>query len=126
MSEIETLNRYQLEALRTAAHYPDSTLRKSVFGLGISGEAAEILAVTMKMVIKAGEISEQIKKEIGHGHPEDRTKMGKEIGDLLWYAAVLADEFGFSLSEIATINIQKLRERYGESFSSEGSITRES
>ncbi|MEL7340628.1 MAG: MazG nucleotide pyrophosphohydrolase domain-containing protein [Bacteroidota bacterium] len=37
--------------------------------------------------------------------------MKKEMGDVLWYLAVGADEFGLSLSEIAAANIEKLASR---------------
>lgn len=105
MSDIETLNQYQVEALRTAAPSPDYIL-----GLGIAGEA--------------GEVADEMKKELGHGHDRDRAKMAKELGDVLWYTAVLADRYGYSLSDIATLNINKLKARYPQGFTVEGSIHR--
>ena len=111
MSEITTLDRYQVEALRTAALSPDLTLRRAVLGLGIAGEA--------------GEVADLIKKEVGHGHETDHDKIAKEIGDVLWYVATLADAYGFSLSEVANININKLKARYPDGFSSASSINRE-
>ena len=108
MSEIETLNRYQLEALRTLG---SSNL--AILGLGVAGEA--------------GEVADTIKKELGHGHGRDltRPKVAKELGDVLWYIACLANEYGYSLSEIATMNIDKLKARYPDGFSTERSINRD-
>jgi len=106
VERVETLDRYQVEALRTAAPSPDFIL-----GLGIAGEA--------------GEVADQMKKELGHGHDRDRAKMAKELGDVLWYTAVLADRYGFSLSDVATMNINKLKSRYPDGFDSERSINRE-
>lgn len=37
--------------------------------------------------------------------------MSSEIGDVLWYAARLADELGLSLSQIAEDNMDKLLDR---------------
>lgn len=105
MSDIETLNQYQVEALRTIG---SSDL--PILALGVAGEA--------------GEIADIVKKELGHGHPRDAEKMAKEIGDVLWYLAALADEYGYSLAAIATMNIAKLKARYPQGFTVEGSINR--
>lgn len=101
--EIETLNRYQVEALRTAAQYPTDALKLAVHGLGIAGEA--------------GEVADYLKKVVGHSHDIDGPKLAKELGDVLWYVALLADDIGLQLSDIATMNIEKLRARYPEGFS---------
>jgi NTP pyrophosphatase (non-canonical NTP hydrolase) len=37
--------------------------------------------------------------------------ISSEIGDCLWYIAVLADDIGFKLSDIANINLEKLANR---------------
>lgn len=105
MSDIETLNRYQVEALRTVG---SSDL--AIFGLGLTGEA--------------GEVADIIKKELGHGHQRDAARVAKELGDVLWYIAALADEYGYSLATIATMNIDKLKARYPDGFESERSINR--
>lgn len=108
---IETLDRYQVEALRTAAMSPSWPHRQGVFALGLSGES--------------GEVADIIKKEVGHGHEAEPERIAKELGDVLWYLAVLADHYGYSLSAVATMNIDKLKARYPEGFSTERSINRE-
>jgi NTP pyrophosphatase (non-canonical NTP hydrolase) len=110
MSDIETLNRYQVEALRTAASSPDPLWRKNILALGLAGET--------------GEVIDLIKKEIGHGHPADPAKVAIELGDLLWYIANLADAYELSMSDIATMNITKLKARYPDGFSTERSLNR--
>lgn len=110
MEDIETLNRYQVEALRTAASYPDILQRRTILALGLAGESGEFIDV--------------IKKELGHGHPADIAKVCLELGDILWYIANMADAYGLSLSEIASINIAKLKARYPDGFSTEASIHR--
>jgi NTP pyrophosphatase (non-canonical NTP hydrolase) len=37
--------------------------------------------------------------------------MAKELGDVLWYCAGLAEELGYTLQEIAQMNILKLQSR---------------
>ena len=48
-----------------------------------------------------------------------------ELGDLLWFAAELADVLGVSLETVAALNIRKLRHRYPERFDAEHSLHRE-
>lgn len=61
---------------------------------------------------ETGEVCEPIKKHRFHGKPLDKQHMKKEIGDVLWYATVLAWHYGFKLSEIMRENREKLAERY--------------
>lgn len=94
-----TLNEYQNLALETAI-YPRKY--KIIYpALGITGEA--------------GECSDKIKKVIrdnnGEFTEEKKQEIAKEIGDVLWYCATLANDIGYSLDEIANLNIEKLQSR---------------
>jgi len=95
---------YTLSALRTL--YPDLTTheRLSLCGLGLSGET--------------GEIADLLKKYLHHrnGKPLDVGKIKDELGDVLWYAAVLADTLGFSLEDAMAANIAKLEARHKNGF----------
>jgi len=106
---------YQELALRTAS--PESTATHQTLlntaALGLSGES--------------GEIADHVKKVMFHGHPLDdatRDKIAKEIGDILWYCAIGATGIGIALGDIAQMNVDKLRKRYPDGFSSERSIER--
>lgn len=59
---------------------------------------------------EAGEYSEKVKKYIRDGVfvEEDAAK---ELGDVLWYLTRSANELGYSLDEIAKMNIEKLQSR---------------
>jgi NTP pyrophosphatase (non-canonical NTP hydrolase) len=107
----KTLNDYQTEVLRTCS---DAQLGGekvlASFGLGIAGEA--------------GECADLIKKHIGHGHELNTDKLKLELGDVLWYVAALANLINTPLSEVAQLNLDKLRKRYPEGFSTEASIAR--
>jgi NTP pyrophosphatase (non-canonical NTP hydrolase) len=105
------LNEYQRLALRTAGHRGDEQKVLTYTALGLTGES--------------GEVAEIIKKTFYHGHPLDRESLRAELGDVLWYLAVMADELGLSLDQIATENIAKLSERYPEGFSESRSIRRQ-
>jgi NTP pyrophosphatase (non-canonical NTP hydrolase) len=83
----------------------------SNIGLGIAGEA--------------GEIVDLIKKTAYHGHEMDVPDLIKELGDLFYYAERLMDAFGISHEEVRIKNIMKLQERYPKGFREEDSINRE-
>ncbi len=76
---------------------------------------------------EAGEFADLMKKTHGHGHEFDeaaREHAAKELGDVLWYLSVLAQSIGFKLSQIATMNINKLLKRYPNGFSVKRSMHR--
>lgn len=105
-----TANFYQLLALRTMK--PDmkviDQLSEGLMGLaGEGGEAIDIL-----------------KKHKFQGHELDRGEIALELGDIAWYLAEAANAIGYSLSEIFRMNIEKLRKRYPDGFSTEDSIKR--
>jgi NTP pyrophosphatase (non-canonical NTP hydrolase) len=87
-----TLNDYQEKAKLTAI-YTDPIIYPT---LGLCGEA--------------GEVAEKIKKYLRDGVINDK-EVAKELGDVLWYLANLADDLGYELAEIADMNLKKLEDR---------------
>lgn len=79
--------------------------------IGLSGEAGELL--------------DEVKKIVFHGHNFDQGKLEKELGDILWYAAKTAREIRIALDDVAEANIEKLRNRYPEGFSEHKSRERD-
>lgn len=118
MKTITTLESYEFQA--SAFHVPGD-VRLASYTLGLVGETAEVAALAM---ISAGALADYIKKHIGHGHPLDLEKLKLELGDVLWYVAMLAHINGLSLMEVANANIEKLQKRYPNGFSTEASINR--
>lgn len=100
---------YQELAARTANRKLDEK-RLAVSGLGLSGEA--------------GEVVELIKKHIGHGHVLNTEAVAKELGDVLWYVADICTAVGIDMADVAEANIAKLRARYPEGFSEDRSRNR--
>ena len=83
------------------------------------------LMATLGLAGESGEVADLVKKSHYHGHDWDIDKLGLELGDVLWYVAILAWYLGFSLSDIAKNNIEKLEKRYPKGyFESEKSINR--
>lgn len=94
-----TLNEYQQKALETAL-YPQEF--KIIYpALGLTGEA--------------GECADKVKKVIRDNNKEftgeKKLEIAKEIGDVLWYCATLANDIGFSLETIGQMNYDKLCSR---------------
>lgn len=104
------LDAYQDEALRTAGGRNDVVSMRIYSALGLAGET--------------GEYVDRIKKEHFHAHEPDRKANAKELGDVLWYLAIAAHANGFRLSEVAKMNIEKLRARYPAGFDPERSRMR--
>lgn len=82
------------------------------------------LILALGLTGEAGEVADYIKKIYGHDHPADKEKIAKELGDVLYYTARLAEKFGYNLSDIAQMNIDKLAKRYPDGFSVNASLNR--
>ncbi|PEM90708.1 hypothetical protein CN639_11175 [Bacillus toyonensis] len=84
---------------------------------------------------EAGEVADIVKKAIFHGHGFDPAhcpgeeegnthKIALELGDILYYISIMSHEMGYTLEDIAQMNISKLATRYPERFSREASQAR--
>lgn len=78
----------------------------------------------MGIASEAGEIVGATEKTLCQGHDLDAGKLKKEVGDLMWYVAMLLDEFDWTFEEVFDANIAKLRTRYPEKFSTKDSVNR--
>jgi NTP pyrophosphatase (non-canonical NTP hydrolase) len=105
-----TLNEYQKLAMTTLN---PALEKKDVLINGVMGLCGE-----------AGEAIDIVKKHLAQGHALDREALIKELGDVAWYLAETAYALDVSLEEVCTRNIEKLRHRFPEGFSTENSINR--
>lgn len=104
-----TCGTYQTLAMRTAKpQEPRERLGHAVLGL-----ADEV-----------GELAKTVKAHLYYGKPLDRTNVAEELGDLLWFAQLAATAVGFSLGDIATANLEKLRLRYPGRYSDADAVAR--
>ena len=91
---------YQRKSRKTAI-YPNKGKNFVYPTLGLAGESGEVAEKIKKLIRdKKGKIS-----------APDKQELAKELGDVLWYLANLATEFGLSLEQIAQKNLIKLNSR---------------
>ncbi len=114
----------QLE-LDLGAQSNESNKYKKVSDLDMYQQVAKTTAIypreqaiiypTLGLTGEAGEVANKVKKIIrdGSNKNDDRmvSEIKSEIGDCLWYIAVLADDIGCKLSDIANLNLIKLANR---------------
>ena len=60
---------------------------------------------------EAGEVCGKVAKALRKGGPIDSGAVSMELGDVLWQVAACANEIGYTLREIADLNLAKLGDR---------------
>lgn len=100
--------------------YRDNVLRTANFTIKLDSEAtSSLVAAGLGLAGEAGEVVDMIKKDVFHGSFISKEKYKKEIGDLLWYAEVLMHLLRLTEEEVKQANIDKLQARYPNGFSVE-------
>ena len=107
---LATKQEYAEEVLRTYAGEDTWKDKLTLGSLGLAGES--------------GEVIDAIKKWLYAGHGIDPLHLLEEIGDVLWYLALMCTAFGWSLDDAIAANIRKLRNRFPDGFDPERSINR--
>ncbi len=65
-----------------------------------------------------------MKKSTFQGHDWKPSRVVEELGDVLWYVALMADLLNVPLEYVMQANIEKLERRYPDGFSNEASVNR--
>lgn len=93
------------ELAKTTAVYPEAG----------TGSYNSVSYATLGLTNEAGEVAGKLKKvwrdNDGSLTQDKKTEIAKELGDVLWYAAALAEELGMTLNDIAKANMHKLLDR---------------
>ena len=84
-----------------------------------------LVNAVMGLCGESGETVDLVKKHLFQGHPLDRDKLLKELGDVAWYLAEAATALDVPLSDILQGNLDKLHRRYPDGFTVERSLHRE-
>ena len=96
-----TFDEYQKQALTTNLRKDDQLQELMQQVLGLGDESGEVLAIFKKWIRDDGADISRL----------DRTKVAKELGDILWYIAVVAHDLDISMDDIAQTNVEKLKSR---------------
>ena len=95
--------------------YQDWTKHNSDYPQIGEGTLEGILYTTLGLTGEAGEVANKLKKvlrdEGGKLTGARKYELAMELGDVYWYLARCADELGYSLSDIAQWNVDKLNDR---------------
>jgi NTP pyrophosphatase (non-canonical NTP hydrolase) len=96
-----TFDEYQERALTTNKIKDDQLQELMQQVLGLGDESGEVLAIFKKW----------IRDDDADISKLDKQNVGKELGDILWYIAVVAHDLGLSFDDIASANLEKLHSR---------------
>lgn len=99
-----TLSEYQELCRVTAKKFETREKEILTWGLGITGEA--------------GDVASCIKKTFAHDN-DQRAGIRENIGDTLWYAAMICNFFEWDMQEVLDENIEKLKKRFPQGFTIE-------
>jgi NTP pyrophosphatase (non-canonical NTP hydrolase) len=86
---------------------------------------ARLMHGAMGLTTEAGEFMDALKKHAMYGKALDEVNLKEELGDMLWYVALVANTLGVEMATIMATNIAKLRTRYPEKFTEAAALTRD-
>ena len=97
-----SLKEYQEACKKTAKNdFASPNEEILTWGLGISGEA--------------GDVASCIKKTVSHQN-DQQNGIRENVGDTLWYIAMICNFYRWDLQEILEENLGKLKRRFPEGF----------
>ncbi|MBR9691660.1 nucleoside triphosphate pyrophosphohydrolase family protein [Candidatus Woesearchaeota archaeon] len=95
------MKEYQEKCRLSAKKFDTEKEEIFTWGLGIAGEA--------------GDVASCIKKTFAHDN-DQKKGIRENIGDTLWYAAMICNFFGWDMQEVLNENVAKLEKRYPKGF----------
>ena len=99
-----TLNQYQKKCKRTNKVFNPPEMEILAWGLGISGEAGDVAGCIKKTYITKDNQLQGIKEN---------------LGDTMWYIAMICNYYNWDLNDVLQENINKLEKRYPKGFTYE-------
>jgi len=103
----DSFDHYQEQCASEFAFYPGMLVYPA---MGLAGEAGEVVE-KVKKLIRDDEMPLDENFHTSDIDAEKRLEIAKELGDVLFYVAMIADDIDYTLSEIAEMNIEKLADR---------------
>lgn len=109
---------YEQLAKRTEAPITPELLER------LDPEARAVHAI-IGLTTEVGELADLWKRRIFYGREMDVVNAREEIGDILWYVAMLANCLGTTIAEEQQRNLAKLRARYPDRFTDDRAVNRD-
>lgn len=112
-----TGNEYQELAMRTNDGCGTDRLAGMVVNAKkVACDAGGLINGCLGLAGESGETLDMVKKWIFHDSELDKDHLKKELGDVMWYVAMICYAMGFDLDDVMQKNIDKLKERYPGGF----------
>lgn len=90
-----------------------------------SSEVVDLTHATIGICTEAGELLDVMKKHLAYGKDIDRVNVAEEVGDVLWYVAIILRELNMSFEEVMQMNINKLAKRFPDKFDEHHALNRD-
>lgn len=87
-------------------------------------QRAQLLDAAAGLAEEAGEVLGTVRKHLFQDRPLDHDAITRELGDALWCLSTVATSLGLSLGDVAHTNMEKLRQRYPDGFSTADAMAR--
>lgn len=91
----------------------------------LSQEDTDLFHAALGVGSEAGEVMQEFITSLVEWRPVDKVNMKEEVGDILWYLAIICRRLGFSFDEAMEANIAKLAARYPEKFNCDAAVNRD-
>jgi NTP pyrophosphatase (non-canonical NTP hydrolase) len=104
---MDAFDHYQEQCASEFAFYPGMLIYPV---MGLAGEAGEVVEKVKKLV-RDDEMPLDENFNTVTINAEKRLEIARELGDVLFYVAMIADDIDYTLSEIAHMNTEKLADR---------------
>lgn len=111
--------RNKADSIELYREYLDYDLPEVGIGTEMDVDLGGIINGLFGLSGEVGELTDMVKKWIFHEKELDEDHAKKELGDVMWYIAMICESFGWSLDEIMQMNIDKLKKRYPDGFDTE-------
>lgn len=109
-----TGNKYQKLASRTNDGLASERLTFKMVEAFV--DVGGVLNACLGLAGEVGELNDIIKKWVFHEKELDAIHLQKELGDVMWYVAMMCQSMGWNLDDILQMNIDKLIARYPDGF----------
>jgi len=123
MSESPTYTPLSPDEYAALAHRTENTAYDHI-AARLTTRNIRLLHGATGLCTETGEIQDILKRTIFYGKTFDPVHLQEELGDVLWYLALICNEMQWSIEHLMRQNIAKLQARYPEQFTDQRAVER--